>query len=58
MSKAFWDWDEMEGIPGYTDAHRAFRAKLRAFVDKDILPYVDEWERAGGFPDDLHELAS
>mmetsp|Transcript_51129 Transcript_51129/g.115214 ORF Transcript_51129/g.115214 Transcript_51129/m.115214 type:complete len:419 (-) Transcript_51129:71-1327(-) len=54
----FWDWDELPGAPGaYTQGHRAFREKCRAFMDTCILPNIDDWEEAGGFPDDLHERA-
>jgi citronellyl-CoA dehydrogenase len=31
-----------------------FRASVRAFVEREIQPYVDEWEAAGAFP--AHEL--
>ena len=41
---AFWDWDEMRDIEGFTDGHRTFRARCRAFVDKEIIPFVDDWE--------------
>ncbi|MCP3880844.1 MAG: acyl-CoA dehydrogenase, partial [Sulfitobacter sp.] len=28
----------------YTDEHIAFRKKLRAFCEKEITPFVDQWE--------------
>lgn len=28
--------------PHYTDSHRAFRAKVRAFVDNEVIPFVHE----------------
>jgi len=28
--------------PHYNASHRAFRAKVRAFVDTEIMPYVGE----------------
>ncbi|NGP09579.1 acyl-CoA dehydrogenase [Rhodococcus sp. 14C212] len=40
----------------FTEEHIAFRKMVRQFVDKEIQPYVDEWEAAGGFP--AHELFS
>lgn len=37
-----------------TDEHIAFRASVRAFVETEIEPHVDEWEAAGIFP--AHDL--
>lgn len=37
-----------------TDDHRAFRDSVRNFVDTQVNPHVDTWERAGLFP--AHEL--
>ncbi|AII10813.1 acyl-CoA dehydrogenase family protein [Rhodococcus opacus] len=38
----------------FNQEHIAFRKMVRQFVDKEIQPYVDEWEAADGFP--AHEL--
>ena len=38
----------------FSDEHEAFRATVRAVVDREINPHVDEWERRGAFP--AHEL--
>lgn len=38
----------------FTDEHEAFRAMVRDVVEREIQPYVDDWERAGAFP--AHEL--
>lgn len=37
-------WYQFWESPYYTDSHRAFRAKVRKFVDDEILPNVDAWE--------------
>lgn len=37
-----------------TDQHRALKDSVRKFIDSEINPHVDEWERAGRFP--AHEL--
>ena len=37
-----------------SDELQAFRQTLRRFIDKEINPYVDEWEKAEIFP--AHEL--
>lgn len=38
----------------FTDEHHAIRNTMAAFIDKEINPYVDEWEAEGIFP--AHEL--
>ena len=38
----------------FTEEHHAFRKMVRDVVEREITPYVDEWERAGIFP--AHEL--
>jgi citronellyl-CoA dehydrogenase len=37
-----------------TEDHRAFRDSVRRFVDTEVNPHVDAWERAGRAP--LHDL--
>jgi acyl-CoA dehydrogenase len=34
----------------YTDEHRIFRQTLRKFLEKEIIPHVEEWEEAGIVP--------
>ncbi|CAE7349882.1 AFT10-1 [Symbiodinium sp. CCMP2592] len=48
-----WTW----WIGAYTPKHRELRETCARFVDNDMLPYVDDWEEAGGFPKDLHRRA-
>ena len=38
----------------FTEEHHAFRKMVRTVVEREIAPYVDEWEQAGTFP--AHEL--
>ena len=42
----------------YDESHDAFRATVRRFVDKEIAPFVDEWDEAGGFPRELYKKAA
>jgi len=35
--------------------HELLRKAVRDFVRKEIAPYADEWEEAGGFPRALHK---
>jgi alkylation response protein AidB-like acyl-CoA dehydrogenase len=39
-------WYRGIASPYYNDSHVALRAKVRDFVDKELLPNVDEWEEA------------
>jgi len=34
----------------FSDHHEMFRATVRAFVDKEVAPHVEEWEQAGRLP--------
>src|SRR3954469_13038372 len=38
----------------FTDEHELFRTTVRDVVEREIAPYVDEWESAGQFP--AHEV--
>jgi citronellyl-CoA dehydrogenase len=38
----------------FTEEHQQLRRTVRDFVEKEINPYVDEWEKAGAFP--AHEV--
>jgi len=37
-------------IINYTEEHKIFRQTLRKFFEKEVTPYVDEWEEAGIVP--------
>lgn len=43
--------------PFLTADHEQWRQQLRKFIDKEIAPYVDEWDEAGGVPDRIWPLA-
>lgn len=34
----------------FTDQHNEIRRTVRQFVEKEVNPYVNEWEEAGIFP--------
>ncbi len=38
----------------FTEEHKQLRKTVRDFVEKEINPYCDEWEKAGAFP--AHEV--
>src|SRR5260370_6615351 len=44
------------GVPRshlFAPEHEEFRGTVRRFIDKEVRPYVDEWEEAQQFPRDL-----
>jgi acyl-CoA dehydrogenase len=34
----------------FTEPHQMFRAAVRAFVEREVMPHVEEWETAGRIP--------
>lgn len=49
----FQDWVS----PYYKDSHRKVRAAVRAFVEKDIIPYCFEWDEKKKIPAELYKKA-
>eukprot|EP00484_Ammonia_sp_Unknown_P026654 CAMPEP_0197035706 /NCGR_PEP_ID=MMETSP1384-20130603/13425_1 /TAXON_ID=29189 /ORGANISM="Ammonia sp." /LENGTH=413 /DNA_ID=CAMNT_0042465799 /DNA_START=41 /DNA_END=1282 /DNA_ORIENTATION=+ len=43
--------------PYYKATHYEWQRKVRAFVEKEMMPYIDKWERQQDFPADLHTKA-
>ena len=44
--------------PDLTAEHNTWREQLRRFIDREITPYVDEWDEQGFLPDDLWAKAA
>ena len=44
--------------PHYDETHEAVANSVRAFVSREIIPHVDEWEEAGELPRELHKKAA
>jgi acyl-CoA dehydrogenase len=44
--------------PFLTETHEAWRRELRRFIEREIMPFVDEWEEAGEIPLSLYKKAS
>ena len=42
----------MSAFPPYTEEHGMFRRSVRAFAEREIAPYSEEWDRACRFPDE------
>ena len=43
--------------PFDTSERRDLRAMVRRFAEQEVMPHLDEWERAGELPRSLHRLA-
>lgn len=41
----------------FQETHQQARETARRFVQRHILPHIDEWEEAGSFPRELYRLA-
>jgi acyl-CoA dehydrogenase len=44
--------------PFLKDTHHLWRRELRRFIDREIVPYVEEWEEAEEIPLSLYKKAS
>ncbi len=44
--------------PHLTEQHEAWRKSLRAFIDKEVIPYAHQWDEAGTIPDTLWPKAA
>ena len=49
---------ETRASPFYGEAHEAWRANLRRWVEREIVPYATEWDEAGSFPRELYRKAA
>jgi acyl-CoA dehydrogenase len=44
--------------PWMNETHHEWRRQLRAWLNKEVRPFVEEWEEAGEIPDELYRKAS
>jgi len=47
------DW-ENQASPFYTEHHKRWRMYCRSFAEKELLPYIDKWEKAGDVPREFY----
>ena len=40
----------MSALDYFNETHQMVRETVRKFVEREILPHVDDWEEAGEFP--------
>jgi len=52
------DTGERALLPPFTDEHEQLRETIGRWVREEIVPHVDEWERAGEFPRELYDRAA
>lgn len=53
---AFDDWRARS--PYYDESHEALAMSVRRFVEREISPYIDQWEAEGELPRELHKKAA
>ena len=41
----------------FSKTHEMVRRSVREFINKEVKPYIQEWEEAGGFPREIYEKA-
>jgi acyl-CoA dehydrogenase len=44
------DWSAIPRAGLFTDDHEEWRHAVRSFVERELRPHAEEWERAGNFP--------
>ncbi|MCX7363713.1 MAG: acyl-CoA dehydrogenase family protein [Alphaproteobacteria bacterium] len=44
--------------PFYSEEHEAFRRMVRRFVDRELMPHVDQWDEAEECPRELYRKVS
>lgn len=46
-------WYSRGLTPYYNDSHRLLRQEARAYVDKFIAPFCEQWEKEGKIPEEV-----
>jgi acyl-CoA dehydrogenase len=54
--RLFEDWRARS--PFYGETHEAVAQSVRRFVEREVTPHVETWERAGELPRELHRKAA
>ncbi len=47
-----------ENLEYFDESHRILRRTAARFVDKEIKPFIEEWEEAGEFPREIYKKAA
>jgi alkylation response protein AidB-like acyl-CoA dehydrogenase len=51
-------WYQNMKSPYYTDRHKVFRAAVRDFMEKEVLPFVGDWDEQKAVPRELYQKMS
>lgn len=54
--RMFEDWRARS--PFYDETHEAVAQSVRRFVEREVAPHIDQWERDGELPRELHRKAA
>ncbi len=54
--RLFEDWRARS--PFYDETHEAVAQSVRRFVEREVMPHIDQWERDGELPRSLHRKAA
>ncbi|WP_448582751.1 acyl-CoA dehydrogenase family protein [Thermaurantiacus sp.] len=54
--RMFEDWRARS--PFYDDSHEAVAQSVRRFVEREVVPFIDQWEQDGELPRELHQKAA
>lgn len=49
-------WYSALDSPYYNDSHRALRKFVREYIDENVLPFSEEWERQGHVPKEVGSM--
>ena len=44
--------------PNLTEEHQQWRDQLRRFLDREVVPFAEDWDEEGWIPDDLWPKAA
>lgn len=42
----------------FSESHAMVRKSVREFIKKEVLPFINDWEEAGGFPREIYRKAA
>ena len=51
-------YQKMWHSPYYNKSHEEFRKKCRSFVEQEVIPNVEEWERQKSIPNSVNQKAA
>ena len=46
-------WYSRDNSPYYNESHKRLRAWVREYVENELKPHVEEWEKMGSVPPEV-----